>query len=170
MTSQENAITVHVKYKDLEETFEGSPENVWLSINRFFGSFLQGFEIANKVVLKIDLQQLIKDCEGIIAFSQEGSNLMISRSKLTDNETLALWLLANYLGFQLGILKNDSVSKVELQVKLGKSAKIVGTRLSELVKSEIAAKTAEDNYRITTFGIVQMQREMIPRVRAKLDI
>jgi len=170
LTSQENKITVHVKYKELEETFEGSLENVWLSVNKFFGDFLQGFEIAGKVVLKIDLQQLIKSCEGIIAFSQEGSNLLIPRNKLTDNETLVLWLLAAHLGFQLGTLKSGAMSKDELEAKLGKSAKIVSTRLSELVKSEIGARTAEDNYRITTFGIVQMQKEIIPRVRTKLGV
>lgn len=170
MTSQENKITVHIKYKDLEETFEGSPENVWLSVNRFFGSFLQGFEIADKVILKIDLQQLIKNCEGILAFSREGPNLLVSRNKLTDNETLALWLLAAHLGFQLGLLKSDAISKDELQVRLGKSSKIVSTRLSELVKSDIGAKTPEDNYRITTFGIAQMQKEIIARVKARVGI
>jgi len=170
LTSQENKITVHIKYKDLEETFEGNLENVWLSMNRFFASFLQGFEIADRIILKTDLQQLIRDCEGIIAFSQEGQNLLVSRNKLTDNETLMLWLLAAHLGFQLGKSKSDTVSKDELQAKLGKSSKIVSTRLSELAKNYIGAKTTEDSYRITTFGIVQMQKEIIPRIRARVKI
>lgn len=168
MTPQEDKIAVHIKYKDLEETFEGTPENVWLSVNRFFGSFLECFRIADRVILKIDLQQLVKDCEGIVAFSKEGPNLLVPRNKLTDNEALALWLLAAHLGFQLGMLKSDSLSKDELQVKLGKSSKIVSTRLSELVKGDIGARTTEDSYRITTFGITQMQKETIPRIRAKV--
>jgi len=55
-----------------------------------------------------------------------------------------------------------------LQAKLGKSGKITSTRLGELVKSDMAMKTADDKYRITTFGIVQMQKDIIPKIKAKL--
>jgi predicted transcriptional regulator len=79
-------------------------------------------------------------------------------------------LLAAHLGFQLGLLKSDAISKDELQVKLGKSSKIVSTRLSELVKSDIGAKTPEDNYRLTSFGVAQMQKEIIARVKARAGI
>jgi hypothetical protein len=53
-------------------------------------------------------------------------------------------------------------------LKLGKDSKITSTRLGELVKSEVAAKTADEKYKITTFGIVQMQKEMLPRIKAKI--
>ncbi|MEM3642079.1 MAG: hypothetical protein QXH37_09180, partial [Candidatus Bathyarchaeia archaeon] len=118
----------------------------------------------------VDLQQLAKDCEGLIAFSKEGANLLVSKDKLTDNETLLLWLLANYVGFQLGLVGNDSVSKEELQAKLGKSAKITSTRLGELVKNGVVAKTIEDRYKITTFGITQMQKEIIPKIKTKATV
>jgi len=80
-----------------------------------------------------------------------------------------LLLLAGYVGCQLGKLETDVVSRDELQVRLGKDAKIVSTRLGELVKGELAVKTADEKYKITTFGIVQMQREILPRIRAKIS-
>jgi hypothetical protein len=105
----------------------------------------------------------------LIAFSKEGANLLVSKDNLTDNETLLLWLLAYHVGFQLGLVGIEAVSKEELQAKLGKSAKITSTRLGELVKSDMVAKTAEDKYKITSFGVVQMQKEIVPRVRAKIS-
>jgi hypothetical protein len=162
-------IVVQVKFRDVEKTFSGNLEEVWLSLNKFFGEFLPSFEIAKKLVLSVDLQQLVKECEGLIAFSKEGANLLVSKDKLTDNETLLLWLLAYSVGFQLGLVGSDAVSKEELQAKLGKSAKITSTRLGELVKSDMVAKTAEDKYKITTFGVAQMQKEIVPRVRAKIS-
>jgi len=161
-------ITVNVKYGDVEKAFSGSLEDVWLSLNRFFGEFVPSFGVARRLVLSVDLQVLVKECEGLIAFSKEGANLLVSKGKLTDNETLLLWLLAGYVGFQLGLVGSDVVSKEELQAKLGKSGKITSTRLGELVKSDVVAKAVDDKYRITTFGVVQMQREIIPKIKAKI--
>jgi hypothetical protein len=161
-------ITVYVKFGDVEKTFSGSLEDVWLSLTKFFDEFLPSFDIAKKLVLRVDLQKLVKECESLIAFSKEGANLLVSKDKLTDNETLLLWLLANYVGFQLGLVGSETVSKEELQAKLGKSGKITSTRLGELVKSDLVAKIAEDKYKITTFGVTQMQKEIIPRIKGKI--
>jgi len=87
---------------------------------------------------------------------------------LTDNETLLLWLLAYHVGNSLGFVSESEVSKEELQAKLGKSGKIASTRLGELVKSDMVVKTADDKYRITTFGVVQMQKDIIPKIKAKI--
>ncbi|MEM3622937.1 MAG: hypothetical protein QXZ02_05045 [Candidatus Bathyarchaeia archaeon] len=170
MSGEMDKITVQIKFRDVEKTFSGSLEEVWLGLNKFFGEFLPSFDIAKRLVLSVDLQKLVKECEGLIAFSKEGANLLVSKDKLTDNETLLLWLLAFHVGFQLGLVGNDAVSKEELQAKLGKSAKITSTRLGELVKSDMVTKIAEDEYKITTFGITQMQKEIVPKIKAKTKI
>jgi len=95
--------------------------------------------------------------------------LLVSKDKLTDNETLLLWLLAYYVGCQLGILGSDVVSKEELQAKLGKSGKITSTRLGELVKSDMVMKTADEKFKITTYGIMQMQKDIIPKIKTKIS-
>jgi hypothetical protein len=162
------AVTVVVRFGDVEQTFSGSVEDVWLSLNRFFGEFLPSFEVAKRLVLSVDLQGLVKDCEGLIAFSKEGANLLVSKDRLTDNECLLLWLLAGYVGFSFGLVCSDCVGKEELQTKLGKSGKIASTRLGELVKNDMVVKSADDKYRITTFGVVQMQKDIIPKIKAKV--
>ena len=162
-------VSVHLKYKDVEKTFSASPEEAWLLLNKFFSEFLPSFEVANKLVLNVDLQKLAKECEGLIGFSPEGANLLVSKSRLTDNETLLLWLLAGYLGNKLGLMDSDAVSKEELQAKLGKSGKITSTRLGELVKNDFVAKTADDKFRATTFGVVQLQKEFLAKIKAKTN-
>jgi hypothetical protein len=169
LTEKSEKVTVHIKYKDVEKTFSAIPEETWLLLNKFFNEFLPSFEIANKLRLNVDLQQLAKDCEGLIAFSPEGPTLLVPKSKLTDNETLSLWLLASYLGHKLGMVESDTVSKEELQTKLGKSGKITSTRLGELVKSDFVTKTADDKFRITTFGVAQMQKDTLPKIKTKTN-
>jgi hypothetical protein len=161
-------ITVQVKFGDVEETFSGSLEDVWLSLNRFFGEFVPSFSVAKRLVLSVDLEGLVKECEGLIGFSKEGASLLVSKDRLTDNETLLLWLLAYHVGHDLGLVDSDAIGKEELVARLGKSGKIASTRLGELVKSDMVTKVADDKFRITTFGAVQMQKDIIPKIRAKI--
>ena len=168
MTQQPNQLTVHIKHGDLQETISGNPEQVWLLLSKFFFNILPSFETAQRLTLNADLQTIIKESDGIIAFAEEGPYVLLPRNKLTDNETLALLLLANHLGFQLGKVESDGLSKDELQTKLGKDAKITSTRLGELVKSEIAVRTADEKYKMTTFGLVQMQKDTLPKIRSKM--
>lgn len=170
MNSEAGRLTVHVKYGQVEKTFSGNVEDVWIALNRFFSEFIPAFEILKALVLTVDSQKLMEDCKGLIGFADNAPHLLASKEKLTDNETLALHLLAAHLGYRLGILKTDALTREELQAKLGKNLKIVSTRLGELVKSEIAEKTKEGSYRITSFGVAQMQREWLPKVKAKIGL
>lgn len=167
MTEKPSQVTVQVKYKNVEKTFQGTVEETWLLLNKFFSEFIPSFEVASKLLLNVDVQVLAKECEGLIAFSPEGPNVLAPKNKLTDNEALALWLLASYVGHRLNLLQSDALSKEELQAKLGKSGKITSTRLGELVKNDLVAKTPDEKFRITTFGVAQMQKDVIPRIKAK---
>jgi hypothetical protein len=169
LTESQSKVEVHLKYKGLENNFSATPQEAWLLMEKFFADLVPSFEIAQKLSLNIDIKQLAKDLSGIAAFSMEGANLLVPKNKLTDNEALVIWLTAQYLGCKLGLVESDSFSKDELQIKLGKSGKIVSTRLGELVKNEIAAKLSDDRFRITTFGLVQAQKEIIPKVKAKVN-
>ena len=162
-------ITVHIKYRDMEQTFTGNVNDVWISINRFFSEMIPALEVARKVLLTVDLEKLVDDCKDIIAVAPEGPSLLVSKQKLTDSETLALHLLAAYMGNKLGLLNSDTLSKEELQAKLGKSAKITSTRLGELCREGLATKTEEGNYRITTIGIKRLQEEALPKIREKIQ-
>ncbi len=170
LNGSNDKVHIQVKYGNVEQTFEGSVEQTWLFLNKFLGEFMATYDIARRLSLNVDVEKLAQDCEGLVAFSPEGANILVPKNKLTDNETLALWLLAGYLGHRLNFTASDAVSKDELQGKLGKSAKITSTRLGELVKLDWAAKDEDDRFRMTTFGVNQMQREVLPRIISKMGI
>ena len=169
MSEKSEKIQVQIKYKDVAQEFSAEPQEAWLLLNQFFKDFIPSFEIAQKLWLTIDIQQLAKALNGIVAYSSDGASLLVPKNKLTDNEALSIWLAAQHLGHKLGMLSSDALSKDELQTKLGKSGKIVSTRLGELAKNGIVAKTADDKFRITTYGVVQTQKEVIPKIRTKIN-
>jgi hypothetical protein len=161
-------LQVQIKYKEIIQQFSAEPQEAWLLINKFFKDSIPSFEIAQKLWLNVDLQQLAKDLEGIAAFSIDGASLLVPKNKLTDNEALSIWLTAHYLGHKLNVVNSDSLSKDELQTKIGKSGKITSTRLGELAKNGVVQKTADEKFRITTYGVIQTQKEIVPRVKSKI--
>lgn len=146
-------VTVHVTYKDIEQTFTGNANDVWVSINRFFCEMIPAFDLARKITLTVDLQKLVENFKGIVAIAPEGPELLIPKQKLTDSETLLLNLLAAYLGYKIGKLEREWLTREELQAKLGKSMKITSTRLGELTREGMVLKTEDGNYKIATIGI-----------------
>ncbi len=167
MSSQEK-VHVQINYKDIQQQFEANPQEAWLLISKFFQQLIPSFEIARKLQLNIDIEQLAKDLNGIVAFSNEGASMLVPKNKLTDNEALLVWLTGQFLGSKLGLFSSDSRSKEELQIKLGKTSKITSTRLGELVKNEVVIKTSDEEYRITAFGVIQVQKDVLPRIKSKL--
>ena len=123
--------------------------------------------IVKKILLTVNLENLIEDCEKVLAIAPEGPVLLVSRDNLTDIETLTLHLLAAYIGNKLGHSKK-SLTKEELQTGLGKNAKITGTRLGELVRDGCVVKTYEGNYMITTWGIRRFQTKDLPEITHKI--
>ena len=168
MSGKPEKIHIQIKYKDVAQEFSAEPQEAWLLVNQFFKEIIPSFEIAQKLWLTIDLQQLARDLDGIVAYSSDGASLLAPKNKLTDNEALLIWLAAQHLGHKLDMLSSDALSKDELQNKLGKSGKIVSTRLGELAKNGMVAKTTDDKFRITTYGVVQTQKEAIPKIRTKV--
>ncbi len=167
MSVKPEKIHLQIKYKDVEQQFSVDPQDAWLLLNQFFKDMIPSFEIAQKLWLSIDTAQLAKDLTGIVTFSSDGVSLLVPKNKLTDNEALLVWLAAYYLGNKLGLVNSDSLSKDELQSKLGKSGKITSTRLGELVKNEMVTKNPDDRFRATTFGVTQTQKDVIPKIRTK---
>lgn len=160
MTESERKVTVNVKYSGLEQTFTGDVNDVWVSVNKFFGEMIPAFDVARRFTLTVDLAKLIDDLKDVIAIAPEGIELLIPKDKLTDSDVLQFYLLAAYVSFRLGKRSTETMTKEELQAKLGKNMKITATRLGELVKQGTAVKTQDSAFRIATIGIKKLQEEL----------
>ena len=167
--TQNPTITVHIKYQETEQTFTGDANQVWISINKFFSEMIPFLQTIKKVLLTVELDHLIEDCNKIIAVAPEGPVILVARHKLTDSETLTLRLLSTYIANKLGYSK-DRLSREELQTGIGKNSKITSTRLGELIREGLATKDEEGSYKITTLGINRFQEETLPIIREKLGI
>jgi hypothetical protein len=162
-------VSVHVKFGDVEQTFVGTASEVWFLVNKFFTEMMPDLEILSNIVLTVDLQRLIEDCRDIVAITPEGIAVLVPKEQLTDNEALLLHLLAGYIAQKSGLTETSALSKEALQNGLGKSPKIISTRLGELTRKGQVVRMNND-YKISTIGIKTLQNELLPRLKAKAKV
>ncbi len=162
------SVTVHVKYGDVEETFSGDTNAVWVELNQFFSQMIPLFDAIQNMILTPDLGKVVEACKGVVAVTEEGPVVLIPKQKLTDNETLLLMLLAAWVSCKLGKTDKDELSGNKLQEWLGKNGKITGTRLGELRRERLVTKTENGEYRLSTLGIKRLVDDILPLIRNKM--
>ncbi|RLI10076.1 hypothetical protein DRO33_05955 [Candidatus Bathyarchaeota archaeon] len=162
-----NTITVHIKYGELEQTFEGPVEEVWRAINKFFSDLIPVFSLARQATVTVDLAELIEELRGLVAISNGEVVILADRRKLPDRDIIMLGLLGAYIGHKLGALPKETLTSAQLRRMLEKNAKITSTRLSELNRQVWIEKTDRGEYRVTQLGIIRFREKRLPRIAAK---
>ncbi|UCB59663.1 MAG: hypothetical protein JSW72_05890 [Candidatus Bathyarchaeota archaeon] len=163
------SVAVQVRYKNVEETFKGDVNSVWVSVNRFFGEMIPLLDVVQGVVLTVDLGEVVEAGKGLVAVGEEGPVVLVGKERLTDSECLLLMLLAAWIGGRLGVLSRTWLSRDELRGWLGKSGKIVGTRLGELCREALVKRTEDGGgYRLSAFGIRRLVDFFLPQIRDKI--
>jgi biotin operon repressor len=123
-----------------------------------------------KVILTVDFESVIKSAEDLVAVTEDGPAVLISKRKLTDSESLLLKLLAAYVGVRLGVLDREWLSKDELQEWLGKSRKITSTRLGELCREAVVIKTRDNGgYQLSILGVKRLVEEILPQIKERIS-
>ncbi len=164
----EDTITVHVRYRDVEQRFEGPVEEVWRAVNKFFSNLIPVFRLVGKAIITVDLTELVEELKDLVALSDGQIVIVADKRVLSDKDILMLGLLGAYIGYRLGDLPKDTLSSAELRTILEKNAKITSTRLGELKKEGWVEKTDSGEYRVTTLGILKFREKRLPRILSKL--
>ncbi|UCH31651.1 MAG: hypothetical protein JSV05_09220 [Candidatus Bathyarchaeota archaeon] len=139
-----------------------------MSINRFFSQMIPLLNSTRNVILTVDFEKVVRSAKDLVAVTEEGPVVLISKRKLTDSESLLLKLLATYIGARLGVWDKGWLSKEELQEWLGKSRKITGTRLGELCREEVVIKLKESGgYQLSILGVKRLAEEILPQIKER---
>ncbi|HEW89764.1 MAG TPA: hypothetical protein ENG43_00290, partial [Candidatus Bathyarchaeota archaeon] len=117
----EDTITVHVRYRDVEQKFEGPVEEVWRAVNKFFSNLIPVFRLVGKAIITVDLTELVEELKDLVALSDGQIIIVADKRALSDKDILMLGLLGAYIGYRLGDLPKDTLSSAELRTILEKN-------------------------------------------------
>ena len=168
MESEEDLLEIFAKYRDLEIRFKGKPDEVIRSLLRLIQQILPTYDLASKLVLTVDLEDLLENVKGIIAFTPEGPVVTIPKEKISgERDAILLHLIKTYIGYKTGKLEKDTLATSEITSLTGGKSSSVGARLSELVSSGWIERVGRGEYRITTLGVKNFIDEVLPKIKSE---
>jgi len=163
------SIRVYLECGELKLNFEGSVEDVIRALMEFLSKHYPGYDLIKKLVISVDLEELLKKIEGIIGISTEGAVLLIPKEKLVKQlslrERILLHLLRAYIGYQLKISDKQSLSVDELLRITGSGTGALAGRLSELSDDGFIERIGRGEYKVTTLGLKHLVEEVLPKIK-----
>jgi hypothetical protein len=162
---KDNIIKVKLELEGHFYEFEGELEDVIRAINKVFSEIYPGYNLAKRIVINIDINDLIDMLKpflhiteaGHIIFTPTGEGLSISNKIMAALIAARLMKLSN-------IRTDDYMSLSELSYIVASSTKSASSRLSELYSKGYIEKMRGDDgvrYRVSLKGILAFQRKNI---------
>ncbi len=167
LTSVGLPLEVTIKYGTLEKKITGTPEQVAKDVFTFLAKAIPELELASHLALSVDLNELAKACEGILAVTPEGVVVTVPVDNLADRELLLLHLAKARIAQMLGKSDKDFVQSADLIAATKRTAGTVAGRLSELCGETLAERKGKGEYRATTLGLHVFREQILPKLRPK---
>jgi len=166
LTSLAQPLEVIIKYGTLEKKITGQPNQVAQEVLSFLNKAIPQLELASHLSLSVDVNELAKACEGILAVTPEGVVVTVPIDQLADRELLLLHLAKARIAQMLGKSDKDLVQSADLIVATKKSAGTVAGRLSELCGESLAERKGKGEYRVTTLGLHLFREQVLPKLKS----
>ncbi len=158
-------LEITIRYGSLEKKVTGPPDEVAKAVLSFLTSAIPQLELASKLSLSVDLAELAKACEGVVAVTTEGLVVTVPVDALADRELILLHLAKARIGEMAGKTKIDTVQTSELISATKRTSGTVAGRLSELCTEGLAERKGKGEYRATTLGLHVFQQTVIPKLK-----
>jgi len=169
LTSLGQPLEVVIKYGTLEKKITGPPDQVAQEVLTFLNKAIPQLELASHLALSVDISELAKACEGILAVTPEGVVVTAAIDQLADRELLLLHLSKARIAQMLGKSDKDFVQSADLIAATKKSAGTVAGRLSELCGESLAERKGKGEYRITTLGLHLFREQVLPKLKSTVE-
>jgi len=168
LTNLAQPLKVTIRYGSLEKKITGPPDLVAVEVFTFLTKSIPELELASRLSLNVDIAELAKACEGVIAVTPEGVVVTVPTDSLADRELLLLHLAKARITQMLGKAEKDFAQSADLIAATKKTSGTVAGRLSELCGENLAERKGKGEYRATTLGMYIFRETILPKLKSKL--
>ena len=160
-------LEVIIRYGTLEKKITGPPDQVAKETYAFLLKVVPELDLASQLALSVDVKELARACEGVLAVTPEGLVITVPINSLADRELVLLHLSKARIAQMLGKSDKDLVQSSELIAATKKTAGTVAGRLSELCGESLAERKGKGEYRATTLGLSIFREQVLPKLKPK---
>jgi len=165
MVGDQAQVEVSIKYRDVEETIRGNPEEVFNNVFRFLFQAIPALEVVSAITLTVDFAEFLKEAAGVFAVTPEGVVILTPPEGLTDRELVLLYLVRGKVSHETGRSEKETLLASDLISFTGKGSGTVAGRLSELSGEGLVERTGKGEYRVTTFGLHRFRSDVLPKLK-----
>lgn len=163
--SEREQVEVTIRYRDVEKTLKGSPDQVFRGVFQFLSDTIPALDVVTKITLSVDFADFLKDAAGVFAVTPEGVVVLTPPEALTDRELVLLYLVRAKVGFETGRSEKETLLASDLISFTGKGSGTIAGRLSELSGEGLVERTGKGEYRVTTFGLHRFRQDVLPKLK-----
>jgi hypothetical protein len=164
--SEPAQIEVTIRYREVEKTIKGNPEDVFRGVFQFLSETIPALAVVSKITLTVNFADFLKDAAGVFAVTPEGVVVLTPPEALTDRELVLLYLVRAKVGFETGRSEKETLLASDLISFTGKGSGTVAGRLSELSGEGLVERTGKGEYRVTTFGLHRFRQDVLPKLKS----
>lgn len=163
--SDQTQVEVTIRYRDLEKTIKGSPDDAFRGVFQFLSETIPAFDIVSRVTLTVNFADFLKEAAGVFAVTPEGVVVLTPPEALTDRELVLLYLVRAKVAFETGRSDKETLLASDLISFTGKGSGTMAGRLSELSGEGLVERIGKGEYRVTTFGLHRFRRDVLPKLK-----
>jgi len=164
--SEPTQIEVTIRYRDVEKTIKGTPEDVFRGVFQFLSETIPALAVVSKITLTVNFADFLRDAAGVFAVTPEGVVILTPLEALTDRELVLLYLVRAKVGFETGRSEKETLLASDLISFTSKGSGTVAGRLSELSGEGLVERTGKGEYRVTTFGLHRFRQDVLPKLKS----
>ena len=163
--SEQGQVEVVIRYRDVEKTIRGRPEEVFRGVFQFLSETIPALDVVSRITLTVNFADFLREAAGIFAVTPEGVVVLTPLEALTDRELVMLYLIRAKVAFETGKSEKETLLASDLISFTGKGSGTVAGRLSELSGEGLVERTGKGEYRVTTFGLHRFRQDMLPKLK-----
>jgi hypothetical protein len=163
--SEEGQVEVAIRYRDVEKTIRGKPEEVFRGVFQFLSETIPALDVVSRITLTVNFADFLREAAGVFAVTQEGVVVLTPLEALTDRELVMLHLIRAKVSFETGKSEKETLLASDLISFTGKGSGTVAGRLSELSGEGLVERIGKGEYRVTTFGLHRFRQDMLPKLK-----
>jgi hypothetical protein len=163
--SEQGQVEVVIRYRDVEKTIRGKPEEVFRGVFQFLSETIPALDVVSRITLTVNFADFLREAAGVFAVTPEGVVVLTPLEALTDRELVMLYLIRAKVAFETGKSERETLLASDLISLTNKGSGTVAGRLSELSGEGFAERIGKGEYRVTTFGLHRFRQDMLPKLK-----